>query len=73
VSFLIQTIFKRLLLISGSLSEKGQEAKLFLNGNKQPPLIVNDLKHGDNADGGIAFWVDIGTERFFKDLKITKE
>jgi hypothetical protein len=29
---------------------EGTKAKLFLNNNKQPSLIVNDLKHGDNAE-----------------------
>ncbi|AKD02334.1 hypothetical protein PKOR_03300 [Pontibacter korlensis] len=49
---------------------KGNQAKLFLNDNKQPSLIVNDLKHGENTAGAIGLWVDIGTEGFFKDLKI---
>lgn len=52
---------------------KDNQAKLFLNGNKQPSLIVNDLKHGPDASGGIGLWVDVGTEGYFKDLKITKE
>ena len=51
---------------------KGKQAKLFLNDNKQPSLIVNDLKLGDNVSGTIGLWVDIGTEGYFKDLKITK-
>jgi hypothetical protein len=51
---------------------KGKQAKLFLNNNKQPSLIVNDLKLGDNVSGAIGLWVDIGTEGYFKDLKITK-
>ena len=52
---------------------KSKQAKLFINDNKQPSLIVNDLKHGDNAAGTIGLWVDIGTEGFFTDLKITKD
>jgi len=51
---------------------KGKRAKLFLNNNKQPSLIVNDLKLGDNISGAIGLWVDGGTEGYFKDLKITK-
>ena len=51
---------------------KGKQAKLFLNNNKQPSLIVNDLKLGDNVSGAIGLWVDIGTEGYFKDLKVTK-
>jgi len=51
---------------------KAKQAKLFLNNNKQPSLIVNDLKLGDNVSGAIGLWVDIGTEGYFKDLKLTK-
>ncbi|MCU0336021.1 MAG: hypothetical protein MUF62_13445 [Chitinophagaceae bacterium] len=50
---------------------QGQTAKLFLNNNKQPSLIVNDLKHGADASGGIGLFVDVGTEGYFKDLHIT--
>jgi hypothetical protein len=50
---------------------KGSQALLFLNKSKQPVLIVNDLKLGPMATGGLGFFVDIGTEAFFSDLKIT--
>ena len=52
---------------------KGTQAKLFLKGNKQPSLIVNDLKHGADLSGAIGLWVDVGTIGYFKDLKITKQ
>ena len=52
---------------------RGQQAKLFLNDNKQPSLIVNDLKLGENLSGAIALFVDNGTEGFFSGLKILKE
>jgi hypothetical protein len=45
-------------------------AILFLNNNKQPSLIVNDLKHGADLSGAIALWVEVGTEGYFADLKI---
>jgi hypothetical protein len=51
---------------------KDAQAKLFINNNQQPSLIVNDLKHGANATGSIALWVETGTEGYFKDLKIKK-
>jgi hypothetical protein len=51
---------------------KGKQARLFLNNNKQPSLIVNDLKLGDNISGAIGLWVDIGTEGYFTDLKVTR-
>jgi hypothetical protein len=50
---------------------KGAKAKLFLNNSKYPVLIVNDLKLGENAVGGIGLWVGNWTEGFFKDLKVT--
>jgi hypothetical protein len=52
---------------------KDLQAKLFINDNKQPSLIVNDLKHGANSSGAIALWVDTGTEGFFSDLKILND
>lgn len=48
----------------------GQTAKLFLNDAHQPALIVTDLKHGPNASGGIGLWVDVGTEGYFRDLRV---
>ena len=58
--------------ITMRIEVKGKQARLFLNNNKQPSLIVNDLKLGDNVSGAISLWVDGGTEGYFKDLKITK-
>lgn len=58
--------------ITMRIEVNGKQAKLFLNDNKQPSLIVNDLKLGDNVSGAIGLWVDIGTEGYFKDLKISK-
>lgn len=52
---------------------RNSQAMLFINENKQPSLIVNDLKHGANSSEAIALWVDIGTEGFFSELKIQKE
>jgi hypothetical protein len=50
---------------------KGIEAKLYINENTEPSLIVTDLKHGDTNLGSIGLWVEEGTEGYFKDLKIT--
>jgi len=47
-------------------------ARLFINGNKQPALIVNDLKLGGNNAGSIGLWVGNWTEGYFRDLKIVK-
>jgi hypothetical protein len=54
--------------ITMRIEVKGKTAQLFLNHSKYPVLVVNDLKQGENATGGIGLWVDIGTEGFFKDL-----
>lgn len=51
---------------------KGANAKLYLNDNKQPSLIVNDLKLGADAAGAIGLWVDIGTVGYFADLRVSK-
>jgi hypothetical protein len=50
----------------------GQEAKLYLNEASQPALIVKELKHGAGGPGGIGLWVDVGTEGYFTDLKVTR-
>lgn len=59
--------------IDMKIEVKGKQAKLFLNGHgqKNPTLIVNDMKHGANNKGALGLWVDIGTEGFFRDLKFT--
>lgn len=54
------------------ITVKDSKAQLFINDAAQPCLIVNDLKHGANSSGAIGLWVDVGTEGYFADLKITK-
>lgn len=49
---------------------KGTRAKLFINNQAYPSLIVNDLKLGENTSGAIGLFVDIGTEGFFTNLII---
>jgi hypothetical protein len=49
---------------------KGANAKLFLNNNAQPSLVVNDLKLGADFSGAVGLWVEIGTEGYFSDLRI---
>ena len=46
----------------------GADAKFYVNGNLT--LAVNGLKHGADARGSVGFYVDTGTEAFFKDLEI---
>lgn len=52
---------------------KDAQAKLYLHDNPQPVLIVNDLKLGAANSGAIGLWVDVGTDAFFRDIKVVKE
>jgi len=56
--------------ITMRIEVKGEQAKLFVNNNDQPALIVNDLKHGSDLSGAVGLWVEVGTEGYFSDLKI---
>ena len=53
------------------ITVKGTRVQLFINDATQPSLIVNDLKHGADSSGAIGLWVDVGTEGYFADLKIS--
>lgn len=46
-------------------------AHFYVNDMDNPVLVVHDMKHGRDLIGSVGFFVDIGTEAFFKDLKIT--
>lgn len=46
-------------------------AQFYINDEVNPILVVEDMKHGPDLTGAIGFFVDIGTEAFFKDLRIT--
>jgi len=59
--------------ISLKIEVRDEKARLYVNGNQQPSLIVNDLKHGTGAAGNVGLWVDIGTEGYFTDLTIRRE
>ena len=50
---------------------QGERAKLFVNGQPQPTLIVNDVKTGARGRGRIALWIDSGTVAYFRDLTVT--
>jgi hypothetical protein len=49
---------------------RGSEARLFVHGQAQPTLVVNDLKTGPDARGHLALWIDVGTEAHFRNLKV---
>jgi hypothetical protein len=47
------------------------KAQLYVHDNKQPNLIVNDLKMGADVRGGIALWIGPDTEAYFSDVSVT--
>jgi len=50
----------------------GTNALLYVNGAKNPCLVVHDLKLGD-SEGGIGLWMGRDTEGYFRNLKVTRE
>lgn len=49
----------------------GDKARLYVNGNDQPTLIVNDVKTGAGGRGGVALWFEGSTVAHFANLKVT--
>jgi hypothetical protein len=47
---------------------RGEKAKLYVHGNEQPTLIVNDLKQS-STKGAIALWIGSGTLAHFSNLR----
>ncbi len=48
----------------------GKHADFYLNNEERPTLSVDEMFHGNGSPGGIGFFVDIGTEGFFRNLII---
>jgi hypothetical protein len=46
-------------------------AKLWLNHNVKPALIVDDLKLGTSQRGGVGLWIESGTIAHCKELRVT--
>lgn len=57
--------------ITVKIEFKGKNATLYLNDQEAPAFLVNGML-GSTTTGSIGLWVDIGTEGFFKDLKVTQ-
>jgi hypothetical protein len=49
---------------------EGARARLFVHDNPQPTLIVNDVRSGPNASGGVALWLEPGTVAHFRNLTV---
>jgi hypothetical protein len=51
---------------------KGTRAELYVHDNKQPNLVVKDLKLGEGT-GAVALWIGPGTVGHFKNLVVKAE
>ncbi len=57
--------------ITMRIEVSGATARLYLNGSSQPCLVVNDLKHGDQA-GKIALWAHVQTDAYFGPVTVSR-
>ena len=51
---------------------RGDTARLFVHGQRQPTLVVTDVKSGAGARGAIALWIDAGTVAHFRDVRVNR-
>ncbi len=49
---------------------EGEKARLYVHGAEQPTLLVNDLKLGREAHGSVGLFIDMGSEGFFRNLRV---
>jgi hypothetical protein len=52
---------------------RGERARLYVHGNEQPTLVVNDVKSGAGAKGAVALWLGPGTVAHFRNLTVTAD
>jgi hypothetical protein len=50
---------------------RGATARLFVHGQAQPTLIINDVKSGATGKGKIALWIEGSTIGHFRNLTVT--
>jgi hypothetical protein len=50
---------------------RGAQARLFVHGQPQATLLVDDVKTGPDGKGSVALWIDVGTLAHFRNLKVT--
>jgi len=50
---------------------QGERARLYVHGQSQPTLVVNDVKTGATGGGAIALWINPGTIAHFRDLRVS--
>jgi len=51
----------------------GVRARLYVKGQQQPTLVVNDVKSGPNAKGAVALWFEAGTIAHFRNVAVTPD
>jgi hypothetical protein len=49
---------------------RGDRARLYVHGQEQATLIVNDVKSGASAKGSVALWIGPGTVAHFRNLTV---
>jgi hypothetical protein len=49
---------------------RAERARLFVHGNEQPTLIVNEVKSGAQGKGAVALWIEAGTAAHFRNLTV---
>jgi hypothetical protein len=49
----------------------GDKARLYVNRQEQPTLIINDVKTGSAGRGAVALWFEGSTIAHFRNLKVT--
>jgi hypothetical protein len=49
---------------------RGSAARLYVQDQQQPTLIVNDVKTGAQRVGAVALWIDTGTVAHFRNLTV---
>ena len=49
---------------------RGDRARLFVHGQEQATLVVNDVKSGASAKGLVALWIGPGTVAHFRNLTV---
>lgn len=50
---------------------RGDRARLFVHGQEQPTLIVNDVKTGAQGRGAVALWIGPGSVAHFRDVRVS--
>ena len=58
--------------ITMRLEIKDKKVKMFLNNEEYATMVIDEML-GSTKEGAIALWVDIGTEGYFRDLKVIQE